>query len=660
MKEYLPCGPRGSSCRNTRWMRKRKQGTNGSALTSGDHKKARDIAARMEKTGKPNRFWKKGKTAPNSHPEAVCLLSNNRKKTTKNSKIVKRLGEEIKMCVESALKIPRKYSKKRSSSPSSGRETPKDEAFSELVEKKRYLHACDLISQLETDDVETVGDMYQVLAGDMWRTVQTALTGDNGHAEELKPVADCLKWARKQRWAEGSEWSPRSWDKDLENLLKEHIRQQLPAFVCDAKTKPSIRSHLEDLERTTLQIIERDRPRLGDLFMDFAKCLAVSVLHHLSSLATGDYSYEECVLLYRWGCEEHRRQRRYLAESEDFDHLLFVGWFGDSRNKVTCTGKKTIGNVLREILQKEIVWNTQPDDEPGFYFHDILKEASKLTKAVEDLGETLVSDVQGVLRAEFLHFVTRYNVFLEEKIEGNVSGNQISTSLRVLKNCQILRTMLDNLGKLPEDKSHEMTEIPVIINKCERRGVRLLCAALRSAMKKPFQTYFQENDNQYKNILQDFKKRWERTGFQYNKQLVEAVHQAVVGLYIQTFIGCSKRICENKGEMFTNGGKFLQNAFQNLCNGDLLLDDPMDYISQILNSQDAESLQTTVFFFCNNHPDLREEHLKAIMKIKGNLNPKEKEQFLYYLKERKNDLQEERVSFFEDIEVKPSKCCCVC
>ncbi|CAH2328564.1 exocyst complex component 3-like isoform X1 [Pelobates cultripes] len=580
-----------------------------------------------------------------------------KKELPKNNQAMKQLGEEFKkICAEI---IRGTHFKKNYTTKVYVDQEASSETFSELMSKKLYREACTLISRLEQTAVETTVTMFQELAFDMWETVEKALNGDQSLCVHLKSVADCLQWVKEESDHEDAQWSPKSWDNTLEELISKHIREQVLTHEYKRKAKMNLKRHLEILEGNTLRNINKNKSLLGDLFIVYLECLSVCMLQHLSSLAKEDLNYEESVLLYRWGIEEHWRQVFCLKESNAFD-ALFNKWLNDTASKIISTGKKTIYTARREMLEEEMKWNIQQEPGPECNFNGLLKEAMDVLKAVEDLGDKLVSDVRGVFLDEVLQFLKRYNTFLEAKVERSDSGKQLCVPLRIVKNCQILRNTLEDVGDTLRVKSTLYLEIINIIHEIEDRGIKLFSATLKLTFKKPFKNYFTDNIK-FKDVLQELQNSIEHAGIQNNKIVIKTELCVIVGLYIQAFFNYSNKIeGTSKAEAFMNGSKPLQNFFQSLVSDEVKRKDPLQYIINILNSQDSKSLETTIAFFSNDHQDLREEHLNAILKIKGNISFTEKKRLVYFIKHRKSDHQEDKLFFFRDIKVKPfCPWCCV-
>ncbi|XP_075471122.1 exocyst complex component 3-like [Ascaphus truei] len=611
-------------------------------------------------------YLKKSKNKPVSQAETDHLLSKKQKKTKgKKSKdgLMKAAVETLQVAI---FNIPPKKTPVINE-PSAEPLKSAEQNITELLDKGQYVEACHCIFDLEQNDEEkNVDSLYNNVVTKMQWTVGEALRGNETPSAELKSVTACVKWAKEKRCGQGLGWSPKMWDKELETLLVTNIKEHIPTFVYDTKAeRRSLQNHLEELESTTLQRVSLNRTRLGDLFALYLKCAHACILSHLTSLAHHDFTYKECVLLYRWGCTEYKRQLAehvfmYQQELETLDPLIYSTWIKDSGEKIICSGEKTLGKALRETLQQEIVWLAYPEAEQTCYFHEILQKVTEITQAAEDLGDIL-RKVQVLCWDQLFHFVSRYLDYLQSKMTKNDAGNGDNIALRIVKNCQILRTTLEKL-KLGQI-SGEKQKILQLICQSEAHGLQLLLNALKSTLKEALQNYFTKNGREFENALERLQRHLEDAEVKNNEALVRTIHHAVVVLYIQAFFKYSKKkSLLSTSEIFSKGSTKLQKIFVGLVADTVQLENPMEYISQILNGTDTESMKTTTVYFCNDHLDLREEHLTAIMDIKGTVSWQERKELLYYLKNRKADVLENKMCFFEEIEVKHGvgKWCCGC
>ncbi|XP_071970274.1 uncharacterized protein [Engystomops pustulosus] len=583
-----------------------------------------------------------------SHPENNPLLPNKGqpKENTHLKKIKERLTFEVP--ITNYVKLKNKV--KLVSEPQENCKS-KEEQFKSLMDTNKYYNACLLIHDVEQNGKLDGSELYEVVAQDMWRSLTLALDGDPNQTVNLQSISQCITWARQQNCNKDPEWSPHEWGKELENVFENDMKKHSPKFELDK----GVGQYLLELEKNITEIILRLEQYPEVLAVTYMKCLHVDLFDQLKCLIDKNQKFEDHVLLFQWAHKEHRRLCKYQVGSEDFDHMLFGNWFLDSGNKIASTGREAMYRTLLEILQSEIVWNSYPKEEVRYYFTDVLEEGTKFCKTVEDLGFTLVSRLQSLFLEEFLHFLTRYKVFLTEKLGGVISGNGICVGIRILKNCSILRhTINDFHGAL---KDLQIQEIQSILWQCENKGIDLVLSSMKPSLKEAFKNYFKKNCNQYENVLRNLKCALINVDIQNEPKLVTLLHHRLVVLFIQSFFKCSKKLSgQNTGEIFSKGSKKLLEFFSDMISTEYLLpSSPLNFISDILTTKDSKSLHTTTVFFIKEHQDLREEHLKALLNIRGNLSSNEKEDILYYKRNSEISCDQNKLGFFEDIHVDKSK-----
>ncbi|XP_066461911.1 uncharacterized protein [Eleutherodactylus coqui] len=544
-----------------------------------------------------------------SHPEAGPLLPH--KGQPKENPSLKKLKKSLKFEVQITNYVKLK-NKVNLCEPQEHCKS-KEEQFKSLMGKKEYYNACLFIHDVEQNGKVDVNALYEVVAQEMWVSLTLALDGDHNQAVSLQSISECIQWAKQQKCNKGPDWGPQEWANVLETLFENDIKKYNPQF----ELKKGLNHYLLGLEKNSSEIITRMQQFPEVLTAAYLKCLHVALLNQLKLfLADKKMKFEDHVLLFKWAHKEHRRLCICRVGSEDFDHMLFGNWFLDSGNKIASTGRDAIYRTLVELLQSEIVWNSYPRGEVRYYFTDVLEEATKMCKAVEDLGDTLVSRLQSLFWEEFLHFVTRYEIFLTEKLGGQISENGVCVGIRIVKNCGILRNAMNNLGAAAQDPA--IQEIEKLIGQCEDKGIGLVLNNLKPSLKEAFKNYFNKNSNEYENILRSLK-------------------------------------CTLVKEDIQN---------DQLSDDYLLPSNPFDFISEILTANDYESLRTTTVFFIDKHQDVREEHLNAILNIRGNLSNNEKEDLLYYIRNREMDRDQSKLCFFESVQVDSRKLkffmCCPC
>ncbi|XP_073425798.1 uncharacterized protein [Dendrobates tinctorius] len=533
------------------------------------------------------------------------------------------------------------------------------EHLKSLIGKQEYYDACLFIHDVEQNGKCDGSQLYEAVAQEMWRCLTLALDGDSDQTVTLQSISQCIQWAKQQQCNKGPDWSPQMWVNHIESLFENYVKKHNAKLDLES----GLGQYLEELEKNLSEVILRLEHFPEVLTALHLKCLHIELFKQLTSLVDKKLKYEDHVLLFKWAHKEHRRLCKCRVGSEDFDHMLFGNWFYKSGDKIAATGREAMYRTLVEILQSEIVWNSYPGLEVQYYFADVLQELTRISKAVEDLGDTLVSRLQSLVWEEFLHFVTRYKSFLMEKLGGPSSENGICVGIRIVKNCSILQNTMNNLGAAQDP---EIQRIQKLLGQCEHKGIDLVLSNLKPSLKEAFQNYFKKSCNEYETVLQCLKRALIKEDIHHDQKMVTLIHHWLVVLFIQSFLQCSKNLSrQNSGEIFSNGRKKLLDFFSDMVSDNYLLpSDPLDFIFEMLTANDFASLHMTTVFFIEKHQDLREEHLSAILNIKGNLSTKEKKDLLYYIRNRQTDRHQNKLCFFEGIKLGSSKfrhfLCCLC
>ncbi|XP_056401715.1 uncharacterized protein LOC130295223 [Hyla sarda] len=576
-------------------------------------------------------------------PEVCPLLSN--KDRSKGNQCLKKFKEHLTFEVPITNSIKRKNKGTLDDEVQEGG-ISKEEKLKSLIDKNQYYDACLLIHDVEQTGQLDSSELYDVLAQEMWGSLTLALDGDHNRIASLQFISQCIQWTKQQKDNKGPDWRPQNWGTEMERLFENDIKKRSPRH----DPKRGLHYYLEELEKNISDTILRLERFPEVLTAAYLKCLHVVLLSHLTSLVNEKQKYEEYVLLLKWAHKEHRRLCVLRVGSENFDPLLFGNWFSDSGNKIVSARRDIMYRTFVEILQSEIVWISYPKHEVRYYFTDVLEEGTRIRKAVEVLGDTIVSRLQSLFWEEFLHFVTRYKTFLTEKLGGLTSENGICVGIRIVKNCCILRNTMNNLDAAPQDPG--IQRIRRLLGECENKGIDLILSNLKPSLKEAFKNYFRKNCGQYESVLRSLKRMIVKEDIQNDQTLVTLIHHRLVVLFIHSFLKWSKKLSnQNAGEIFSNGSKKLQDFFSDMVlDNHLLPSNPLNFISEMLTANDHQALRTTTIFFIEEHQDLREEHLIAILNIKGNLSSKDKEDLLYYIRNRVMDRGQNKLRFFEGIQ----------
>ncbi|XP_068110454.1 uncharacterized protein [Hyperolius riggenbachi] len=553
--------------------------------------------------------------------EATPLLSEG-KQPKKEKDLLKNLTKGISDVLKHNCKIL-KTKKLFKSNLEQGKDA--DKTWKNFMESFQYNKACEFINSLEEEEPGNGNELYMEISGEMWEAVRKALAGDLNQRAKLQSIPLCIKWATETQSSKDADWVPQRWQRELENLFEKNIQEQLPNLSQSTDKKISLENHLKELSCVISEIMIKLTALPDDLTAIYVKCLHMHLLNVVTTLAKRRLEYKEQVFLYKWTDGKHGELCK--LRKGDYDHMMFEKWFFDNGNKIVSTGQ----------------------------------EITSITRTVEGLGETLVSSLNSLFWESFLHIVTRYKELVTVKVDRLISGNGILMGLRIVRNTNILRETVKSFKSISQE-----TNIQELLDHCEKKGTEIILSVLSSSLKKAFQMYFKKNISQYENVLTDYHNMLKKQNMEHNKVFNTVIQHRVTVIYIQSFFRYSSKLSHlDPVELFIQGSLKLKDFFADLVSdADQLGKNPLEFMAEMLTATDSKPMQVTTQFFVHEHSDLREEHVIAILDIKGDVSRQAKQEVLFYVQNKKICFGEDRVRYFEEMDTRcyrwKNLLCCPC
>ncbi|KAF2986303.1 hypothetical protein EK904_009832 [Melospiza melodia maxima] len=495
------------------------------------------------------------------------------------------------------------------------RGTPAEETICRFIEQGKFLEACDHIHNLEHSGNYGMGkseSLYVLLAERMWTVVGEALSGgDRMLLEPLQSVGESLKW-EKQKEAEWlgnsletdsvSTWSPNFWRKDLEEKLMQYMTAQIPPFASSTDTnETALKQHLSHLERTFVPRLEHrsDVFREAGLLVTYARCCHASLCSHLATLTDSNcFSFSQSLLIYEWIIKMYKRgsqacERPGHSLSLGAQCLVWILW--KTEEKLLATAQKEVGRALKEAFDI---------GKPPWADAAVIEILTEKTEAARRVSESLGEKVEAECLEECLRFLESYEDEVRSFIQ--LDGcSQIYSSLRILESCCLLRP-----DHPPAEKQH--------------KGYAEMCVLLHLA-------------------------------------LVKAVNAILVTEYMQALLTTPRKTSAMQRRRIVNkieeDHRMMQTIFKE-CLGPAAgsLKDPIKAILELVQTSDPEGMKIALLPILKEFPDLRKEHLSAVLDIKDSLSRDDRAALLKSFHDNCRESETEANLLFADIEVKPRKC----
>ncbi|XP_063015961.1 exocyst complex component 3-like isoform X1 [Melospiza melodia melodia] len=554
------------------------------------------------------------------------------------------------------------------------RGTPAEETICRFIEQGKFLEACDHIHNLEHSGNYGMGkseSLYVLLAERMWTVVGEALSG--GHRmllEPLQSVGESLKW-EKQKEAEWlgnsletdsvSTWSPNFWRKDLEEKLMQYMTAQIPPFASSTDTnETALKQHLSHLERTFVPRLEHrsDVFREAGLLVTYARCCHASLCSHLATLTDSNcFSFSQSLLIYEWIIKMYKRgsqacERPGHSLSLGAQCLVWILW--KTEEKLLATARKEVGRALKEAFDI---------GKPPWADAAVIEILTEKTEAARRVSESLGEKVEAECLEEWLRFLESYEDEVRSFIQ--LDGcSQIYSSLRILESCCLLRTVWHKLTYICSVSTEQNVKVNGFLHRMEDDVMEHFLQTITTKVKGTLKDHFKKCDSGFDHILECLKQSFLTFGKKKTdiyEALVKAVNAIIVTEYLQALLTTPRKTSAMQRRRIVNkieeDHRMMQTIFKE-CLGPAAgsLKDPIKAILELVQTSDPEGMKIALLPILKEFPDLRKEHLSAVLDIKDSLSRDDRAALLKSFHDNCRESETEANLLFADIEVKPRKC----
>uniref|UniRef100_A0A8C5J8J8 Uncharacterized protein n=2 Tax=Junco hyemalis TaxID=40217 RepID=A0A8C5J8J8_JUNHY len=554
------------------------------------------------------------------------------------------------------------------------RGTPAEETICRFIEQGKFLEACDQIHNLEHSGDDGMGkseSLYVLLAERMWTVVGEALSGgDRMLLEPLQSVGESLKW-EKQKEAERlgnsletesvSTWSPNFWKKDLEEKLMQYMTAQIPLLDSSTDTnETALKQHLSHLERTFVPSLEHrsDVFREAGLLVTYARCCHASLCSHLATLTDRNcFSFSQSLLIYEWIIKMYKRgsqacERPRHSLSLGAQCLVWILW--KTEEKLLATARKEVGKALKEAFDI---------GKPPWADAAVIEILTEKTEAARRVSESLGEKVEAECLEECLRFLESYEDEVRSFIQ--LDGcSLIYSSLRILESCCLLRAVWHKLTYICSVSTEQNVKVNGFLHRTEDDIMEHFLQTITTKVKGTLKDHFKKCDSGFDHILESLKQSFLTFGKKKTdiyEALVKAVNAIIVTEYMQALLTTPRKTSAMQRRRIVNkieeDHRMMQTIFKE-CLGPAAgsLKDPIKAILELVQTSDPEGMKIALLPILKEFPDLRKEHLSAVLDVKDSLSRDDRAALLKAFHDNCRESETEANLLFADIEVKPRKC----
>ncbi|XP_078518200.1 exocyst complex component 3-like isoform X2 [Lissotriton helveticus] len=616
------------------------------------------------------KLFKKNKRYGTASENTSLLLPA--KTETKDNKVqakLKRCGRKI---VETVLAEKTRNAKPRSP------QTPPGKDLKALLEGNKFLEACKYVNEQEESNSIDAESCYQDISTCMWEVVEVFLSDCVYSHDALIQVVEAVKWEKKKHRESleksfdsecAARWIHKEWEAQLESYLKKAIQTYIPLFPSGNRT---LSEHLRDLEIYIDSKVGEHGPFLKEvgLLVTYIKCFDICIFDHLEAVLTYCNEYGKCALLYLWVTKHYKRKFMGFSDLhveilEAQDPSLHSTWTFKAEKKFLKCVTDWRRDRLNRVLGSELsTLHNQTFEKGSEIFLEIFQILITTVEDMQEMADSIIRKVQDTCWEDLHWFINRYAEDLKTELQKEIrnSGNMNIVVKKILRNSHILRTTKQNLTERNTPTEEMENILNAGIQKIEVQGAQHLLSTCLPVIK----SHLSEN-------CTDF--RWLRTYLEENLNVldvtncegfVKTVHHRACMECLRAFLMTTRKCSYSKEKdvtsVFIKEGNQLQKLFQKrLGPSTAPLINPFESIAAILQSKDFEAMKSSVVYFINIHSDVRDEHLHAIMDLKGCVKRKERKTILQLLQNGSPSTEEARFLFFDDITLGRRKlglCCC--
>ncbi|KAM9014348.1 exocyst complex component 3-like isoform 1-T2 [Ara ararauna] len=563
---------------------------------------------------------------------------------------------------------------------------PAEEAICRFIEQGKFLEACDHIYNLEHSGNDKMGkseSLYKLLAERMWTVVGEAISGSGRtFLEPLQSVGESLKWEKQKEaeWLGSSQetgpvstWSPNFWRKELEEQLIQYMTAQIPLLSSSANAnETALKQHLSQLETSFFPSLEHGSGVFEEagLLSTYAYCCHASLSSHLATLTDSSHlSFSQCLLVYEWGLKMYKsgsetclKSRQSPQNSLSFGVQCLLWIVLKTEEKLLAVAKKEVGKALKEAFDI---------GKPPCADGAVIQILTEKTESAWHVSESLSEKVEAVCLEECLSFLESYENEVRNFLQHD-GCPEICSGLWILENCCILRAVWCKLTYICSASTSQDVKVNGFLDRMEDEITEHFLQMVASKVKETLKEHFRKCESGFDHILKSLKQSFLVFGKKktdtYEQALVKAVNTIIIAEYVQALLTISRKLSSVQRRRIVSkmeeDHRMLQDVFKE-CLGPAAdhLKDPIRAILELIQASDSEGMKIALLPILKEFPDLRKEHLSAVLDIKVSLNREDRAALLAAFHDNCRESKPEVNLLFADTEIKPGKhglCGCLC
>ncbi|GCC25373.1 hypothetical protein chiPu_0003783 [Chiloscyllium punctatum] len=335
--------------------------------------------------------------------------------------------------------------------------------------------------------------------------------------------------------------------------------------------------------------------------------------------------------------------------------------YSASEKLISTVQSEISARLSRSLKMEDVTWSQLPAK--------IKQEMNHFIKKAEHISEAIALRIRSVCAAQLIDFLLSYPEHIKKSKDLSCRER-----MEIVASCIHFRCFLTELSHNDTD---DFRKCLAVLRKVRTKECDELIEKIFYHVKICFSNHLKKdldsnNLNKASSSIIDYFAQFSdmsTTGFY--KALVVRAQSVIIQEYLRVIINSSLRCTSNNRSQISRkiiqDSKQLQQVFANLQSSATSLNQPILDVAEIIQINDINALKTEVAAFVCNYPDVRKEHINAILDIRGMMTRKERRSILKQANDMmkfNNDISSDN-QLFQGISVskfrwRKNHCCMFC
>uniref|UniRef100_UPI00398EFCD7 exocyst complex component 3-like protein 2 n=1 Tax=Pristiophorus japonicus TaxID=55135 RepID=UPI00398EFCD7 len=460
-----------------------------------------------------------------------------------------------------------------------------------------------------------IDNLSKELKNKMWSVMKTPLRNYKDNAElllsvyavaKLENAKDLIWWEEKLESGNLESGRPRASLQQFTEMVLQSVQKQIPLFV-ENDPGNCLMEHLRNLQQTVLTDLLKYLSFLNqnEIFKICAKAYHTCIFHHFDQIFQANLNVEDLFGVFFWATHVYKSEefmghpniRDVTLNASILDPLLEANW--------VCSASEKLFNTV-QILQ------------------------GCIDKA-QQISETLGLRIQRLCAGQLIGFLQSYPEHIEKS-----KNLPCSNGWEIIRSCIYFSDYMTEIAhNNTEDTRKSLAVLKEVETKeCDQLLEKLFCdvkECLKYNLKKDGLSTLKGME-QVKTLVTSYFTQFPIMKRATYKSLIERVHSKTIQEYITVLINSSVRCTLNNrrllADKISKDSYQLEQFFSDQQSSVTWLNNAIQHLAEMIKINNIEALKTEVAVLVQSYPDVRKEHISAILKIKGNISRRDRQSII--------------------------------